>query len=77
MILCNFISLRAFNVYMENSWWFEISLWSNWQKQNLQQSEFHFARTHANASNEVTLHQSEILPQSEISDRFEFISGLM
>ena len=30
-----------------------------------------------NASNEVTLHQSEILPRSEMSDWFVFISGLM
>ena len=29
MILRNFISLRAFTVYMENSLQFEISLWSN------------------------------------------------
>ena len=33
--------------------------------------------SHVNADNEVTLHRSEILPQSEISKRFEFTSGLM
>ena len=70
MILRNFISLQAFTVYMENSLQFEISLRSNW-------SEFHYARTHVNADNEVTSHRSEILPWSEISNRFEFTSGLM
>ena len=30
-----------------------------------------------NADNEVTSHRSEILPRSEISNRFEFTSGLM
>ena len=62
---------------MENSLWFEISLRSIWSKWNLHRSEFHFAWTHVNANNEVTLHQSEILPRSEISNRFEFTSGLM
>ena len=33
--------------------------------------------THVDANNEVTLHQSEILPRSEISNQFEFTSGLM
>ena len=32
---------------------------------------------HVNANNEVTLHQSEILPWSEISNRFDFTSGLI
>ena len=30
-----------------------------------------------NSNNEVTLHRSEILPRREISDLFEFTSGLM
>ena len=41
MILCNFVSLRAFTPYMENSLRFEISLWSIWLKWNLHRSEFH------------------------------------
>ena len=77
MILRSFISLRAFTVYMENSLRFEISLRSNWPKWNLHWSEFHFAWTHVNAKNEVTLHRSEISPRSKISNRFEFTSGLM
>ena len=36
-----------------------------------------FAWGHVNADKEVTLHRCEILPQSEISSRFEFISRLM
>ena len=67
MILRNFISLRAFTVYMENSLQFEISQ-SIWQ--NLHQSEFYYARSHVNADNEVTSHRKEILSQSEISNQF-------
>ena len=37
----------------------------------------HFTRPHVNANNEVTFQRTEILPRSEISNRFEFISGLM
>ena len=70
MILRNFISLRAFTVYMENSLRFEISLRPSWLKWNLHRSEFYFAWTRVNTINEVTLHQSEILFQSEISNRF-------
>ena len=77
MILGNFISLRAFTVYMENSLQFEISLRSIWPKWNLHRSEFHYARSHVNADNEVTSHQSEILSRSEISNQFEFTSGRM
>ena len=77
MILRNFISLRAFTVYMENSLRFEISLRSIWPKWNLHRSEFHYAQSHVNADNEVTSHRSEILTHSEISNRFEFTSGLM
>ena len=77
MILRNFISLRAFTVYMENSLRFEISLRSIWLKWNLHRSEFHYAESHVNADNEVTSHRSEILPRSEISNQFEFTSGLM
>ena len=61
MILCNFISLRAFFVYMKNSLRFEISLRSIWPKWNLHRSEFHSARSHVNADNEITSHWSEIL----------------
>ena len=46
-------------------------------KWNLYQSEFHYARGHVNTGNEVTSHWSEILPQSEISNQFEFTLGLM
>ena len=60
MILRNFISLWAFTVYLENSLWFEFSLWSIWPKWNLIQSEFHFAQSHVNVDNEVTLHRSEV-----------------
>ena len=68
---------RALTVYMENLLRFEISLRSNWPKWNLHRSEFHYARSHVNADNEVSSHGSEILPRSEISNRFEFTSGLM
>ena len=77
MILRNFISLRAFTVYMENPLRFEISLRSIWRKWNLHRSEFHSAHSHANADNEVISHQSEILSQNEILNRFEFTSNLM
>ena len=77
MILRNFISLRAFAVDMEDSLRFEISLRSVWPKWNLHRIEFHYARSHVNADNEVTSYQSEILPWSEISNRSEFTSGLM
>ena len=75
MTLRKFISLRAFTVYMENSLRFEISLRSIWPKWNLHRSEFHYARSHVSADNEVTSHRSEILSPSEISNRFD--SGLM
>ena len=68
MVLRSFISLRAFTVYMENSLRFEVSL---------HRGEFHYARSHVNADNEVTSHRSEILPPNEISKRFESTSGLM
>ena len=77
MIPRNFISLRAFTVYMENPLWFEISLLLNWPKWNLHKSEFHYAQSHLIAYNEVTSHRSEILPRSEVSNQFEFTSGLM
>ena len=66
MILRNFISLRAFIVYMKISLRFDISLWSKW---NFHRSEFYFAWTHVNTNYEVTLHRSEI------SKWFEFTSG--
>ena len=71
MILRNFISLRAFTVYMENSLRFEIS------HGRIGRREFNLARSHVNIDNEVTLHRHEILPRSEISNRFEFTSGFM
>ena len=77
MILCNFISLLAYTVYMENSLRFEVSLWSNRPIWNLHQSEFNFAWGHVNADKQVTLHQIEIIPQSEISKQFEFTLSLM
>ena len=77
MILRKFILLQEFTVYMENSLHFEISLRSIWAKWNLHQNEFHYMRSHVNADNEVTSYRSEILPQSEISNWFEFTSGLM
>ena len=77
MILGNFVSMRAFTVYMEDLLRFEISLRLNWPKWNLHRSEFHFAWINENANNEFTLYQSEILPQSEISNRLEFTSRLM
>ena len=77
MILCNFILLQAFTAYMENSLRFEISLWSNWPKWNMQQSEFHYTQSYVSADNEVNSHRSEILPQSEMSNQFEFTLGLM
>ena len=77
MILRNFISLRAFIVYMENLLRFEISLRSIWPKWNLHRSEFHSTQSHENADNKATSHQREIFSQSEISNRSEFTSGLM
>ena len=56
--LRNFLSLRAFTVYMENSLRLAISLIFT----NLHRSEFHFARGHVNADKEITLHRGEILP---------------
>ena len=60
MILRNFISLRAFTVYIENSLGFEISLRLIWSKWNLHRSKFHYARSHVNADNKITSHQIEI-----------------
>ena len=69
--------MRAFTDYMENSLRVEISLRSIWPKWNLYRCEIHFAWTHVNANNEVTLQLRKILPQSEISNRFQFTSGPM
>ena len=66
MILCNFISLRAFTVYMENSLRFEISLRPIWQKWNLHQSEFHYARSHVNADYEVTSPKWNFIPKGNL-----------
>ena len=43
----------------------------------MHRSEFHFARTHVNTNDEVTLRRIETLTQSEIWNRFEFTSGLV
>ena len=75
MILRNFISLRAFTVYMENSLRFEVSLRILFQiciEVSFTPPEVMF-----NADNEVILHRSEFLPRSEISNRSEFTLGLM
>ena len=37
---------------------------SFWPKWNLHRSEFHFAWSHVNTDNEVTLHRNEISPRS-------------
>ena len=47
------------------------ALRSTWPKWNLHRSEFHYARSHVNANNKVTLRRSEI------SNRFEFAWGIM
>ena len=62
---------------MENSLQFALSLWSNWLRWNLHKSEFPFAWGYASADKKVTLYQSVILPQSEISNQFEFTLGIM
>ena len=64
MILFNFISVQALTVYMETLR-FEIPLRSNWPKWYLHQCEFHFARSHVNADNEVTSYWSEFYPQGK------------
>ena len=71
MILRNFISLRAYTIYMENPLRFEISLQSIWPKWNFHRSEFHYAQSHVNPDNEFTSHRSEI------SNRSDLTSGLM
>ena len=42
----------------------------------IDQNEFRITWSHVNTDYEVTLHRSEILPQSEISNQYEFTSGL-
>ena len=76
MILPNFISLRAFTIYMENSLQYEIHF-GQFDRSDLHRSEFHSVGSHVNADNEVTSHQSEILSRIEISNRFEFTLSLM
>ena len=66
------ISLRAFTVNMENLQRFEFSLQSIWEKWNLHRNEFRSARSHV-----IISHRSETLSQSEISNWFEFTSGIM
>ena len=77
MILRNFVSLRVFTLYMENSLRSEIHFGQIDRSEILHRSEFHYTRSYMNADNEVTSHQREILPRSEISNWFEFTSGLM
>ena len=57
----------------------QTGLSSLWPERNLSEvklnyhwSEFHYARKYVNADNEVISHRSEILHQSEISNRLEF-----
>ena len=40
-----------------------ISLWSTWPKWNLHRSEFHSARSHVNADNEVTHTELKFYPE--------------
>ena len=42
--------------------WKTHCVWSKW---NLHRNEFHFAWTHVNANNEVTLHWSEVFPKEK------------
>ena len=63
------------SIYFLHTWKTHCGLKFHFNQTN--QSEFQLARTHVNANNEVTLHQSETLPQSEISNWFEFTLGLM
>ena len=71
------ISLRSFTLYMENSLRFENSLRSKWLNWNSHRSKFPFAWTHVNTNDEEILQLRKILAGNEISDRFEFTSGLM
>ena len=75
MILRNFVSLRAFTVYMENSLRFEISLRSSLPTWDLHRSEFLFAWIHVNANNEVTLHRSETTPKWNRKLVWDFIGS--
>ena len=79
MILRNFISSPVAVIYC--LYGKLVAVWNltsvKLTEMNFAPSEFHFARSHVNADNEVTLNQSEILPGSEISNLFEFISGLL
>ena len=82
MILHNFISLQTFTVYMENSLRFEISLQMDQMDRSEVCSEVSFTLpklmwTLTWTSVNVTLHRREVLPRSEISNWFEFTSGLM
>ena len=51
---------------MENSLRFEISLRPIWQKWNLHQSEFHYARSHVNADYEVTSPKWNFIPKGNL-----------
>ena len=68
----NLFSLQAFTVYMENSLLFELDFGQ------IDCSEICTeVWSHVNYNKKVSLHQSEILPQNEISNWFEFTLGLM
>ena len=75
MILRNLILLRVFIVHMENSLRLEISLQSIWKKWNLHRSEFHFAWTHLNANNAVTIYRK--LRKSEKDSEVVFITKIL
>ena len=76
MIMRNFVSLRAFTVYMKTRCGLKFHFGQFCQGEICTEVSFTTPESHVNADNEVTLHRSEILPQSEISNRFEFTSGL-
>ena len=75
MILRKFISLRGFTVYMENSLRLEISHWSNWPKQNLQQSLFYLAWTHVNANNKLLYTGVKFYPEVKSQTGLSLLRG--
>ena len=74
MILHNFISLRVFIVYMENSLRFEFYFGQIHRSEICTEVSFALPKL---MWTQIILHRTETLPQSEISNRFEFTSGLV
>ena len=83
MILRNLISLRVFTVYMENSLQFEIFKLTEQTDCQIDRSEIcteviftspEFMRT---LIMKLPYNEVKFYPRSEISNRFEFTSGLM